>query len=416
MSFEQKLEKYAEVLVKVGVNLQPGQRLVVPAPLEGRDLVHAVTRQAYRAGAAVVEVIWTDPIVNKIRLQEAAQDTLDIAPDWVFRHWVDMADAGEATLSINGGDPDLMAGIDSKRLNIHSKAERQARRALGERISAMKMNWSIGMTPHPALAAKIFPDLSTDAAVARLWDVIFEMCRITANGAASADPVGLWQAHVESLKARTRYLNDKRYSALHYTAPGTNLRIGLPNNHIWEGAGSEAQNGIFCVPNIPTEEIFTMPHKDQIDGVVSSTKPLVLNGTLIDQFTLQFSEGRVVSVKAETGQEVLEDQINIDEDARSLGEVALVPHSSPISQSGLTFFNTLYDENASSHLALGRAYRFSMAGGVQMTEAEFSAAGGNISLIHVDFMMGSDQMNIDGITADGTTEAVMRAGEWAFEV
>lgn len=415
MSFEQNLEKYAEVLVKVGVNLQPGQRLVLPAPVEGRELVHAVTRQAYRVGAALVDVVWTDSIVNKIRLQEAAQDTLDIAPDWIFQHWVDMADAGEAVLSINGGDPDLMAGIDSNRLKIYTKAERQARRTLGERISAMKMNWSIGMTPHPALAAKIFPDLSTDEAVARLWDVIFEMCRITVNGVTSADPVDLWQAHVKSLTARSQYLTDKAFTALQYTAPGTNLRIGLPNHHIWQGAGAEAQNGIFCVPNIPTEEIFTMPHKDQIDGVVSSTKPLVLNGTLIDKFTLQFSEGQVVSVKAETGQKVLEDQINMDEDARSLGEIALVPHSSPISQSGLIFFNTLYDENASSHLALGRAYRFSMAGGVQMTEAEFSAAGGNTSLIHVDFMMGSDQMNIDGITANGTSEAIMRDGEWAFE-
>ncbi|MGB1288416.1 MAG: aminopeptidase [Aggregatilineales bacterium] len=411
MNFEQLLDKYAEVCIKIGVNVGKGQRLIIRAPLEAQTLVHHLTRHAYDVGAEVVEVNWIDPALNKIRLTHAEEKSLTITPDWQIEHMTDYARQGHAMLSIAGGDPDLMADVDPKRMMMSQKALGKASEEFRLLSSASAMNWCVILAPHPAMNAKVFPDEDAATAEAKMWEAIFEMCRVN-----QADPVAAWQAHVTELEARAEYLQNKRYSQLHYQSGETNLRVGLPDGHIWKSASEKAQNGITGIPNIPTEEVFTLAHKDQIEGVVKSTKPLVYNGALIENFTLQFSEGSVVSAKAEKGQTALDNLLKMDEGARSIGELALVPHSSPISQSGLIFYNTLYDENASSHIALGRAYRFSLDGGTTMSEDEFGAAGGNTSITHVDFMMGSETLDIDGITSDGQSEPIMRGGEWAFEV
>jgi len=236
------------------------------------------------------------------------------------------------------------------------------------------------------------------------------MCRLD-----EADPRAAWQEHIEALERRRAYLNDKAYTALKYTAPGTDLTLGLPEGHIWKGGVDTNAAGTMFVPNLPTEEVFTMPHSQRTNGMVSSTKPLNYGGTLIDNFSLTFQDGRVVGVEAETGRDVLKKLVETDEGAARLGEVALVPHSSPISKFGRLFYNTLFDENASNHVALGQAYNVCVEDGENMAEAEFAEAGGNTSVTHVDFMIGSEEMDIDGVLTDGSTEAVMRDGEWAFD-
>jgi aminopeptidase len=266
-------------------------------------------------------------------------------------------------------------------------------------------------TASPSWAKKIFPELPVEQAQSKLWEAIFSACRIDLP-----DPVQAWMDHTDKLIKFRDYLNAKRYTTLHYTAPGTDLTIGLPEKHLWEGGGGTFKNGIFCIPNLPTEEVFTAPHKDKVDGVVKSTFPLNLQGVLIEDFSITFENGCAVEVTAKKGEEDLRKLIETDENAGRLGECAIVPNSSPIGQRGFLFYNTLFDENASCHLALGNAYRYSIEGGSDMTEEEFAAHGGNKSLIHVDFMIGSAEMNIDGIQPDGTLEPILRQGEWAFEV
>lgn len=407
--FEKNLAKYADVAVHIGLDLHEGQRLFIYSPIEARQLAHAVTRSAYKAGAAYVHVQYIDPVLDKIRVEDGAEETLDVFPEWLSDAVARHMDNGDAILSISAADPDLLAGQDPKRLKRLQKTIALAGQSRSERIMRNKTNWLIIMSPHPALSAKVFPKLSPAEAEKAHWEAIFKMCRVDLP-----DPVKAWADHAEKLEARANYLNRKQYHALHYTGTGTDLTIGLPENHVWRGAGQDMANGTHPIVNVPTEEVFTLAHNERIEGVVRSTKPLPFNGTIIEDFTLQFSEGSVVSARAAKGQDALDNLLSTDAGARSIGEVALVPHSSPISQSGLLFYNILYDENASNHLALGRAYRFSLDGGTTMSDEEFESHGGNNSLIHVDFMMGSGDMNVDGITADGKREPVMRNGEWTF--
>jgi aminopeptidase len=278
-------------------------------------------------------------------------------------------------------------------------------------ISAGLSNWSMIAGATPAWARKVFPDLSCQEAETKLWDVIFDVCRVRA-----ADPVAAWQKHICDLERRHDYLDVKRYRGLHFTAPGTDLKVGLPTGHRWLSGETVAKNGVRAVVNLPTEEIFTIPHRNEIDGVVSSTKPLSYSGNIIENFTLTFENGRVTKAVAEKGQTALDMLLKVDEGVRSLGEVALVPHKSPISQSNLLFYNILFDENASNHLALGSAYRYSLEGGEEMSEDAFLAAGGNVSMEHVDFMFGSAEIDVDGLTANGAAEPIMRGGEWVFDV
>jgi aminopeptidase len=407
--FDQLLGKYADVVVHIGLNLRKGQRLLIRGILEDAPLIRKVTESAYRAGASLVDVAFTDERITRIRFEHADPNTMTEVPDWFIARYKEYYERMDAQLAIASTDPELLAGISSDLIAANRKAIMQKMEPLRKYENCS--NWCVVATASPAWANKVFPDLPTQAAQEKLWEEIFATCRITAP-----DPVAAWKEHTHNLKKYRNYLNKQRFAALHYTAPGTDLTIGLPEKQSWQGAEAEFKNGVTGIPNLPTEEVFTSPHKDKVNGMVKATMPLNYSGTLIEDFSLTFENGRAVKVTAQKGEEVLRQMIEMDENAGRLGEVALVPNSSPVSQRKILFYNTLFDENASCHIALGNSYRESIIGGEDMTDEEFAAQGGNKSLLHTDFMIGSDQLDIEGIKADGTREPVMRAGEWVIKL
>ncbi|MWV45902.1 aminopeptidase [Paenibacillus sp. HJL G12] len=409
MSFMTRLEKYAELAVKVAVNIQPGQSLWINAPIHTPEFIRLITAQAYKAGAKLVHIEWQDEISIQLKYRLAPDEAFEEYPLWRAQAVQQFAENGGAFLFIESTDPELLKGVDPKRIAANSKAAGTALAKWREYMSSYKMTWSIIGVPSEGWAKLVFPDLEAKAAVEALWDAIFKAVRVDQD-----NPVQVWQEHNATLHDKRAYLNRKQYKKLHYRAPGTDLTIELPENHIWNGgiAVNEAKNPFN--PNVPTEEVFTSPRREGTQGVVHSTKPLSYQGNLIENFSLTFENGKVVDFAAETGYESLKSMLNMDESARYLGEAALVPHHSPISESDLIFFNTLYDENASNHLALGDAFPTCVEGGLTMSRGELDQAGLNHSIIHVDFMIGSAEMDIDGITADGQIEPVFRNGNWAF--
>lgn len=415
---EKYLEHYADLIVKVGLNIQPGQRLLIKATifrngvsLNAAPLVRWVTEKAYQAGANLVDVLWGDDEIELLRFKYAPPDSFEEIPSWRFDGTYDIAENGDAVLSIYAQSPDLLNGQDQDAVAKAQKTASTHSKRASDLLIQHGYNWTIAAYPVEGWAQKIFPGDSPEKGLEKLWDVLLDIIRLKAK-----DPVAAWKAHIEDLTARSDYMNAKQYAGFHYTAPSTDLKVGLPEGHIWQSAQFESQSGITFIANIPTEEIFTIPHKDKTEGVVTATKPLSRGGALIEDITLTFEKGRVVKTTAKKNQEYLQKMIDTDDGAALLGEVALVPHSSPISQSNILFYNTLFDENASCHIALGRAFKFSLVDGVKLSEEEFTAVGGNQSLIHTDIMIGSGEMDIDGLMEDGSTEAVMRSGEWAFDV
>jgi aminopeptidase len=404
---EQKLELLAEVAVKVGLGLAAGQELVMTASLDALPLARKITEQAYRAGASLVTTLYSDDEATLMRYHFAPDRAFDKAAKWLYDGMGAAFKSGAARLAIAGGNPALLSNEDPEKVGRANRAVSQAYRPALELITRHEINWTIVACATPAWAAQMFPDAKPDEAMAKLWDAIFATSRIDVD-----DPVGAWKKHDANLHRRAAYLNEKRYAALHYRGPGTNFRLGLADDHLWLGGGTTAGNGLYCIPNMPTEEVFTTPHKDRADGTVTSTKPLSHQGTMIEGIHCRFEKGRIVEARASRGQEVLQKLIDTDEGARRLGEVALVPHSSPIAHSGMTFLNTLFDENAASHIALGQAYTTCLRDGEKLTPEQLAAKGANDSLIHVDWMIGSDKLDIDGVTADGSEEPVMRQGEW----
>lgn len=402
------LDRLAEVAIRVGLRLEPGQDLVLTAPVAALPLVRRLAAQAYRAGAGVVTPLLADEEVTLARYAEAREEAFDAAPGWLYDGMARAFDGGAARLAVAGDDPMLLAGQDPARVARANRANSAAYRPALERIAGFDTNWTICSYPNPAWARRVFPDLPEAEAVARLAAAIFAASRVT-----GADPVADWAAHNARLARRAAWLNDHRFAALHFTGPGTELTIGLAEEHEWHGGQSTAKNGITCNPNIPTEEVFTTPHAARVAGHVRATKPLAHQGTLIEGIEVRFAEGRIVEARATKGEGVLHKLIDTDGGARRLGEVALVPHSSPISQSGLLFYNTLFDENAACHIALGQCYSKCFQGGADLTAEEIAARGGNASLIHVDWMIGSGEVDIDGIGADGRRTPVFRKGEWA---
>ncbi|MCW5853972.1 MAG: aminopeptidase [Anaerolineae bacterium] len=409
--FERQLDLYAELAVRIGVNLQPGQRLIVNAPINMAPLVRLIAKHAYQQGARLVDVLWSDDEVTLARYLYAPRDSFDEVSEWQAKALLEHGKAGQPLLQVSAQNPDLLKGQDT---NLVAMAQKSRARVMEPYIALVTRDafpWSIVGGAEPTWAARVFPNLPAEEQVLRLWEAIFQMCRLD-----QPDPVGAWQAHTQSLVKRSEYLTRQQYTTLKLKSPQSDLTVGLPAGHIWKGGIGTTPMGIPFAPNLPTEEIFTLPHRDRVDGVVRTTKPLSVRGVLLNDFTLRFEGGRVVAVSAPHGEDVLRKVIETDEGAAHLGEIALVPASSPISKSGLLFYNTLFDENAASHIALGDAYRFNLAGADELSNAEFAARGGNHSLIHVDFMIGSTDMDVDGVRDDGTTEPVMRAGEWAFEV
>jgi aminopeptidase len=414
---QESLQKYAEAIVRVGLNLQKGQRLIIHnsivrgVPPAGRALVHEVTKAAYQAGARYVEVIWGDEEMNRIRLQYAPADSLDEYPKFHVSGILDMLQNGDAMLTISANHPDAYNGMDPERVAAMQKAHLENWKDISAHISRNSNNWCVVAASSPAWAHKIFPDLPQAEAEQKLWQAIFESTRAT-----ESDPVAAWQEHTKRLRKRADYLQARKYFALHYRAPGTDLTIGLPPGHRWMSAQALAENGVVFTANMPTEEVFTLPDRHRAEGTVTATFPLSYGGALIEDFGLTFENGRIVKVFARKNEAILQRLVDTDEGSTRLGEAALVPASSPIARRGHLFYNTLFDENASCHIAIGRAYRFTLTGGEELTDEEFISAGGNLSLNHVDFMIGSPQMDIDGLREDGTREPVMRAGEWAIAV
>lgn len=408
-NFQQRLEQYAALAVEVGVNVQPGQQLCIIATINSAEFVRTVVKQAYKVGAKYVHVDWSDDEIIRTRMELASEEGLSHYPGWLANGRVEMAKEGSAFLWVVAENPGLLSGIDPNRISLTSKAQQAALQPFRQFTLNNKVAWSIVAVPSAAWADKVFPGLAEPERVTALWEAIFAATRVDAD-----EPVAAWRKHAETLSSKAQRLNERKYTELHYRAPGTDLKIGLPEGHIWTSAGARNAAGTVFIPNMPTEEVFTSPHRHRINGTVSSSKPLSYGGKLIDRFTLTFKDGIIVEFQAEQEYESLKQLIETDEGSRSLGEIALVPHHSPISDANLIFYNTLFDENAACHLAIGFALPFCLEGGSEMSKEQLRERGLNDSLTHVDFMIGRADLEIDGVTSDGGSEPIFRNGNWAF--
>lgn len=407
-NFNENLKKYARLIAETGVNVQDNHTVVLQISVDQAPLARLITEEAYRLGAAEVIVQWSDETIQREFLAHAATDRIENVPQYKIDQTDDWIAKGASRISVVSSNPDALAGVDAQRVATFQAANGKALVNLRKATQANKVSWTV-VAASEGWAPKVFPELATsEEQVDALWNEIFKTTRIYEE-----NPVIAWDIHDKKLQEKAAELNEQQFTALHYTAPGTDLTIGLPKNHLWEGAGSYNARGEEFMANMPTEEVFTAPDSRRVDGYVSSTKPLSYAGTIISGMKFTFKDGKVVDFSAEQGEEALKNLLAIDEGAKHLGEVALVPDPSPISQSGLIFYNTLFDENASNHLAFGSAYAFNLQGGTEMSEEELAEAGLNRSQTHVDFMVGSDKMNIDGIKEDGTIVPVFRNGDWA---
>ena len=407
LTFEEKLDRLAEVAVRIGLGLREGQELIMSSPMDALPLARKITEHAYKAGALLVTTLYSDDPSVLARFQYAQDGSFDYAPTWLHDAIATGFRSGAARLAIAGANPALLAKQDPAKVARANVAASKAGKPAMELITRHEINWTIVACATPEWAKLVFPGEPENIAVAKLWEAIFIASRVAVD-----DPVQEWREHGARLKKRMDMLNTKRFSALHFMGQGTDLTVGLADEHLWAGGGTTAGNGIYCQPNIPTEECFTTPHKDRVNGTVRASKPLSHQGTLIENIAVRFENGRIVEATATAGEDVLNRLISTDDGARRLGEVALVPHSSPIAQTGVLFWNTLFDENAASHVALGQAYSTCLIGGEKMEAEQLAALGANASLIHVDWMIGSGEMDVDGLTADGTAEPLMRKGEW----
>jgi aminopeptidase pepS len=405
------LKKYAALVIRVGVNLQKNQPLVIHAPITCADFVHVLASEAYDAGAYDVAVNWNDEMLSHIRFQKADAERLQDFPEWKKLFYDDHAEQGAAFISIAASDPDLYSDVDPKRLTAASKAAGKALMDYRTRLMSNKNTWCVVSVPISAWAHKVFPECSETEAIERLWAQILSAVRVSEK----EDPIAAWKKHINRLQKITEFLNTHAFAELHYQNElGTDLRIELPPGHIWMGGAERSADGTLFAANLPTEEVYTLPKRDGVNGTVVASKPLHYNGNLISGFTLRFHEGKVVEYKAERGEEHLKELLATDAGASFLGEVALVPHDSPISQSGILFYNTLFDENASCHLAFGKAYPTCIENGENMTEEELCHHGVNHSLVHEDFMIGTADLSVIGRTHSGEAISIMEKGTFTF--
>ncbi|MBT2770860.1 aminopeptidase [Halomonas sp. ISL-60] len=408
VDFTEKLKRYAALTVNVGVNVQPGQTLVITAPISAVEFVRLVVRKAYEVGAHNVHVEWEDDEITRIKYENAPDVAFHEFPKFRAKGWEDFAANNAAFLTIIAPNPDLLQGIDPQRIINFNKSKGRAFAKFRSYGMSNQISWSIITVPTLSWAVKIFPEITEEYLIDTLWEAIFKVTRINDD-----DPVEAWRSHLLMLKNRTEKLNRKKYRALHYSGPGTDLRIDLSPKHRWvSDADNINEKGISFLANIPSEEIWTTPLKNGINGTVRSTKPLSYEGYLIKDFSFTFKNGKIIKIGANEGHEILHKLINIDEGAAYIGEIALVPHQSLISETNLIFYNSLFDENASSHLAIGNAYPFCLEGGTDMTEEEKMLNGMNSSQVHVDFMIGSAYLDIDGELSDGSKEPIFRSGNW----
>ena len=409
-NFKENLAKYAKLLVSTGINVQPGHTVQLTIAVDQAELARLIVKEAYALGAAEVLVNWSDDVIARERLVNVDVERLEQVHPQRVTEMNYLLEHKSSRLVVLSDDPGAYDGVDPEKLSRSARAISQALNPMRQATQANKISWTLGAASGLEWAKKVFPKATSDEeAVDLLWDQIFKTCRIYEE-----DPIKAWEEHEARLVAKAKVLNDEQFVKLHYTAPGTDLVLGMPKNHLWEAAGSINAQGEKFIANMPTEEVFTAPDYRVADGYVTSTKPLSYNGNIIEGIKVTFKDGEIVDVTAEKGDEVMKKLVFDNAGARGLGEVALVPDKSPISQSGVTFFNTLFDENASNHLAIGQAYAFSIEGGTEMSQEELKEAGLNRSDVHVDFMIGSNKMNIDGIREDGTRVPIFRDGEWAI--
>lgn len=403
------LKKYAQLLVKKGINVQKGQVLVVNAPVEMTEIVRLIAEEAYKIGAKGVVTNYRDDQVKLSKLKYGSDEAIEFVLQWQADGNTELAKEGAGFLSLVGTDPELLKDIDSEKISKSTKAHSLSTKKFYELVMANVAPWCVAAVPSPEWAKKVYPDLAVENAVEKLWDSIFKMTRVDTE-----DPILAWDNHIKNIKDKVSKLNDYNFKTLHYTAPGTDLKIDLAQNHIWVGAEDKDSFGRTFIANMPTEEVFTAPSKYGVNGYVSNTLPFNYSGSLIDGFKLTFENGKIVKAEAKVGEDILNKVLDTDENSRYLGEVALVPHNSPISNTNTIFFETLFDENASCHLAFGAAYPNNVKDGEKLSEEELEKIGVNSSLAHEDFMIGSSKLNIDGITFDGKIVPVFRDGNWAL--
>lgn len=409
MTFEEKLQAYAELTVKIGVNIQPGQYLLVNTSVDALDFVRLVVKEAYKAGAGRVHVNFSDEEMDRTYFDHASDEEFNRFPEWIVKMNDELIERKGALLIIDATDPDKFAGISADRLATYQKVSGAALENNRNAVMKDLIAWSMVAVPSSKWASKVFPNLAAENQVPALWEAIFKAVRIGEGNA-----VEKWREHVTNLESRAVLLNNKKYAMIHYTAPGTDLTIALAPEHKWITGGGKTPDDTIFMANMPTEEVYTLPMKQGVNGYVSNTKPLVYQGNIIDGFKLTFEEGKIIKAEAQIGHDLLQELINVDEGACYLGELALVPNLSPISASGILYFNTLFDENASNHLAIGKAYPTCLENGRDLENNQLETLGANISVTHEDFMIGSSEMDIDGILPDGTVEPIFRKGSWAF--
>ena len=410
MDIKNMLEKYAKLAVKKGVNLQKDQVLLINAPVECVDFARAITKVAYEEGAKDVIVHYGDQTVQKLKLQHATIDTLTNVPNWIAESYNSYAREGCCVISISASDPDAYKGIPMEKISAYQKSRQLALTEYYNYSMSNKIRWTVVSVPTEAWALKVFKDSNAEEAVDKLWNVIFDVVRLNND-----DPIKAWDEHNANISKKLEFLNKYKFKKLHYTnSQGTDLTIELPEDHVWLGGSEECNLGIEFNANMPTEEVFTLPKKNGVNGIVTSSKPLSYGGNLINNFSLTFKDGQVIDFKAEEGYDALKELLDSDEVAKYLGEVALVPHDSPISNSNLIFYNTLFDENAACHLAFGKAYPTCLVNGDNLSKEELSKKGANDSIFHVDFMVGTKDLNIVGYTSDNEEVQIFKNGNWAM--
>lgn len=411
MSFEENLREYAALIVRTGINIQRGQEMVLRCPVESYAFGRMLIEEAYKAGAKEVIVHWKDDTERRLWFDNAPMEVIETLPEWKAASMNDYARSGAAFVTIASSDPEVFKGVDDARMRASSKAGNEGYKYFYKRMMASELQWNVAAVPNEKWAVKMFPQLSKDDAVKKLWDAIFASVRVGGGKAVEA-----WEELDKALSHRCALLNDYAFEKLHYkNNAGTDFTVGLVKNHRWEGGSEVSGSGVRFFANMPTEEIFTMPDNRVAEGTLAASMPLCHDGALIRDFSLTFHEGRVVSFKAAEGEDILKRIIETDDGAKRLGEVALVPYNSPISNMGYLFFETLFDENAACHFALGACYPTTVEGGAGMTQEALEAAGGNNSMTHVDFMVGTKDLSITGITADGTKVKVFENGDWCLD-
>lgn len=407
--FEEQLEGYARLAIAKGCNLQPGQELFIAADITQAPLVRKLVKEAYERGASLVTVRWGDEVTGRLQYDYRSIESFEEFPDWQALMQNGLANRGAALLFVTSEDPEALSGIDQRKLVANTIAANRACRDWRDGMDFGRNVWCIIGASSPAWAKRVFPDLDEDEAVDRLWDAIFATVRLDED-----DPLAAWDRHAAAFTDRRAWLDGLHLDALHYTSSlGTDFTVGLTAGSIWQGGGSETVSGTFFFPNMPTEEVFTTPDRSRADGVVVAAMPLNHNGALVEDFTITFADGRVTGYSARRGEDVLREIIETDEGSHHLGEVALIPSTSPIRKQGILFLNTLFDENACCHIALGMGFPDCYEGGLEMTKEELFEKGVNDSATHVDFMIGTDDLSIDGITSDGSIVPLFRNGVWA---